>query len=225
MWNNVTGWSDWNSGEWNSSVIFNLSSIGDNYNCTHYIEYYAIDDLGNNYTEPLNQTVYVDNSPPVSQVNIGDPSYYNADEQMWFVRTDTPIWINTSENYSDNNACDSGYQYFHWEAYIWNESMNDWQMCNISVWNGTAWRNESTGNETGNTLKFHFNEECYHKIVYYGVDNLGNYRRQETEFKVDDTPPFVEIEISSGPSVNYYVTTHTYLRIHAEDRGACPVES
>ncbi len=223
VWNDVTGWSGWYSGEENSSVVFTLAGIGDNYNCTHYIEYYAIDDLGNNYTTPLNQTVYVDNSPTESVVEIGEPSYYDDSEPMWYVKTTTPIWINTSENYSDSNTCDSGCQYLHWEAYIWNESSQQWQSCNVSVWNGSGYENRSSGNETSNKLLFHFNEESHHKIVYWGVDNVSNVEtRHEIEIKVDDTPPSGYVSIGI-PSAGNHLTTHTDIQIIATDGGECPV--
>jgi len=220
VWNFATGWSEWYSGEANSSVVFTLSGMGDYYNCTHYIEYYAIDDLGNNYSEGLNKTVYVDNTPPESTVDVGEPSYYDLDLGKWYVTTNTPIWINTSENYSDSNACDSGCQYLHWEAEIWNGA--EWQLCDVSVWNESSheWENRSSGDETSNKLKFHFNEECHHRIIYYGVDNVSNKETTHIiEFNVDDTPPSYDVNYGNES----FVRSDTDIKITPQDEGDCKV--
>ena len=215
IWNG-TEWSPWYNVGKNESVMFNLSSKGYDNSGEYYIEYYAVDDLGNNYTTPLNETVCVDNSPPESYVDVEEPSYYKSSEAIWYVTTHTPIWINTT----DSNACDSGCQYLHWEAYI--DFAGMWIPCNVSVWNGTGFENRSSGNETSNKLLFHFNEECHHLIVYYGVDNVSNIETMhEIEFKVDDSPPDFSVNVPNGS----YVRSDTDITISPYDTGACPVGS
>ncbi len=217
VWNNVTGWSSWYNGSQNQSIVFNLSSIGDNYSCKHYIEYYAIDDLGNNYSKPLNQTVFVDNIPPVTTINFDSPSFYV--NGIWYVTSHTNITLLCQ----DLGYCAVGCEYLHWEAYIWNESTGNWIPINVSVWNETAWENKSKGNESTNTLIFRFNEECRHLIKYYGVDKLGNIEIQhEIEIRVDDTPPSAYVSIGTPASGNH-LTTHTTVQIIAIDEGLCPV--
>ncbi|RLF31118.1 MAG: hypothetical protein DRN07_07780, partial [Thermoplasmata archaeon] len=91
-------WTPWQSGPWNESVIFTLADLGILDNCTHYIEYYAIDDLYNNYTEVLNQTVYVDNTAPTITITVGDPNCSNPpDGYDYCVTTDTVITINATD--------------------------------------------------------------------------------------------------------------------------------
>ena len=55
-WNGA--WSSWVNGTWDQDLTFTLSE-----ECTHYIEYYARDRLGNEETHH-NETFYVDNTGP-----------------------------------------------------------------------------------------------------------------------------------------------------------------
>jgi hypothetical protein len=111
IWNNGT-WSDWTwvycgpvivEGMANSSdseakgCVVNFTLLG---NCTHYIEYYAVDIVGNNETIQ-NQTHVVDNEAPVTIKEVGEPSYYvntTALGEHWIVTNETYLLLNGADD-------------------------------------------------------------------------------------------------------------------------------
>ncbi|HEC76438.1 MAG TPA: PKD domain-containing protein, partial [Thermoplasmatales archaeon] len=196
-------WSDWQSGGLNTNVVIYVPD-----ECKHYIEYYAVDDLGN--TEEIhNQTFYVDNTPPTVTKEIGEPIYEVGPDE-YYVTSYTPIWINAT----DMGICPVGS--VHLRIGIWYDGA--WTYYWYNVTNGTA------------SALIYLPEECTHMVSYWAEDDLGNAIMEDVEiFHVDNTPPDViktvgepKVEISPG---EYYVTSWTPIWINVTDAGLCTVGS
>ncbi|MCD6573600.1 MAG: right-handed parallel beta-helix repeat-containing protein, partial [Thermoplasmata archaeon] len=160
--------------------------------------------------------VMQDYFPPVTDLTVGEPSYGS------YVTSHTPIWLNASDAGYGLNAT----YYRIWYNNLWHPANgSDYYGGSHITLNGIAyWYVYRNATVTPNPI--YLAGECEHIVEYYSVDNATNEEEhRNATFYVDNTPPQAWVAISSGPSVNYYVTTHTYLRIHAEDRGECPVES
>jgi len=143
-------------------------------NCTHWINITAVDDLGN--VAYHNETIYVDNTPPITNKTFEGPTYNHSGEpeNYWLRDHDTWVIISTSENYTDSNTCDSGIGYLHVELW-WdsdNDSIVDRQMFVWDVHDNADYDyNDSLG-----VVEYHFqiDEDCLHEIRWYTVDKLGN---------------------------------------------------
>ncbi|HEX08424.1 MAG TPA: LamG domain-containing protein, partial [Thermoplasmatales archaeon] len=69
IWNVTSGWSPWHVGNKNTNITITFTE-----ECTHYIEYYANDtSILNNTGTTHNTTFYVDDTPPISSIGIGNP--------------------------------------------------------------------------------------------------------------------------------------------------------
>ena len=100
IWNNGS-WSNWTRTGCGMGVNFtgcivNLTLPG---NCTHHVEYYAVDMLGNAETVH-NQTHIVDNEAPITTMEVGEPSYFvnTSIGEYWMVTNGTPITLNGSDD-------------------------------------------------------------------------------------------------------------------------------
>ncbi len=63
----------------------------------YYIEYYSTDALGNNETPLNNQTLIADCTPPGIDKEIGQPQYYDSDDDKMYVNSSTPFTITAYE--------------------------------------------------------------------------------------------------------------------------------
>jgi len=83
----------WYNGSWTPwmeySGNFTLNGEG-----KHYLEYYSVDKAGN-VEEVHNQTHYVDDSPPVTNLSYGSPYYTNGTEE--WITTSTLIYLNATD--------------------------------------------------------------------------------------------------------------------------------
>ncbi|HEC76962.1 MAG TPA: hypothetical protein ENI33_06880, partial [Thermoplasmatales archaeon] len=66
IWNGT--WTPWQVGGLGEVINITFSE-----ECKHYIEYYAEDNLGNTETTIHNRTFYVDDTPPTSSIELGEP--------------------------------------------------------------------------------------------------------------------------------------------------------
>ncbi|RLF44568.1 MAG: hypothetical protein DRN09_03045, partial [Thermoplasmata archaeon] len=119
----------------------------------HNIEYYSIDNLGNEEQHHV-ATYYLDNTPPETSIQFGMPYYYNGNH---WVRGDTPLSFNATDV--------SGIAITYYRIY-----------------NGTAWSNFtqytasfSLSADGMNYIEFYSidnvgNEEQHHNVTVY-VDN------------------------------------------------------
>ncbi|MCD6171317.1 MAG: hypothetical protein J7J36_02735, partial [Thermoplasmata archaeon] len=194
IWNGT--WTPWHVGS--RGEVINITF---NEECKHYIEYYSEDNLGNVETTIHNRTFYVDESPPTSSIELGNPSYGNC------ITSQTPIWINATDPNAPCNS-DNNSIYYH----IWNST---------SGW--TTWMHTVHAN-----LMTYIKDECKHYIEYYAVDALGNTEStiHNITLYVDDSTPVI-VKTVGNPNVTvapgeYYVTTSTPIIINATDVGCCP---
>lgn len=151
--------------------------------CEHKIEYFSIDEAGNEEEYHI-KTFYVDDTPPHSWVEVGDPHY--EENGIQYVTTNTEIIILANDYGQECVVGNCTIYYRYWKA-------------------GTpkpAWQQGTPGTN----VTFKFDETCKHYLEWFAVDVLGN---NETEaigevhnmtFEVDDTPPIVTKEYGE-PSV------------------------
>jgi len=83
----------WYKGSWTPWMEYkgNFTLSGE---CKHYLEYYSVDKAGN-VEEVHNQTHYVDDSPPVTDLSYGSPYYTNGIEE--WITTFTLIYLNATD--------------------------------------------------------------------------------------------------------------------------------
>jgi len=180
--------------------------------CEHHIYAQATDYFGNVGAQ-LKKYVKVDCTPPVTVKEIGQPQYYNAAEDITYVTTSTPIWLNTTDQPGN---CSVGCDYLHWEIYIYNETSQGWDLL-------------SWGDEYSNKAVLYFGEECHHKLVWWAIDKFGNKEDTHVQFhKVDNTPPTTIKEYGSPQCIivdgeeTICITSHTPIYLNATDGGGCP---
>ncbi len=176
VWSSTYGMSNWYNGVENESVEFNMSDLGYADNCTHYIEYYAVDDLGNNYTEPLNQTVYVDNVAPDFNVSVGNPNWTAAGPNAYFVTNHTPVWINATDNGTEPCIVESVNLTVTVE-YEGGLIHDEWQYVE------DGWASICLNPAVL------FADNCTHYVNITAVDNLGNTAVLNYTFYVDNIAP------------------------------------
>lgn len=112
----VLGWTEYQMG----TLFFNLSGFGDG---NYTIVFYAVDNLGNVEADNF-YDLYLDNSGPITTINIGEPKYRAINSDYWNVtsgteftlfswdlRTDVDIiWYTIDEGYFEGDNFDlSGY--------------------------------------------------------------------------------------------------------------------
>ena len=196
----------------------NYTSFNFTEECFHVLEWYAVDYFGNT-EETHYQEHKVDNTPPNTTKYIGDPKY---DEGYW-VTTWTPFELKAVDLppgclVDVEKICYRiGFDENEDEVFDDPEEFEDW----ICV--------------DGNYTTFTMPEECYHKLEWYSVDNLGNTEDTHEQYhRVDDTPPetikticgdsypanewdIIDDELESHEIPNFYVTTQTMITLTATD--------
>jgi len=177
---NRTLYRFWYTGVWSSWMNY-----GGNFTLTgeglHYLEYYSIDN-NNNFESIHNQTHYVDDTPPRTIRETGNPNY----ESGMYVKTTTPMWLNTTDK--GTAPWIVGCNYTHYE--IWWDSDND----------GSADTMVESGNSTSNSTIVYFDEECVHELWWYSVDYLGNTEIMAIQMHyVDETPPVAIVDPVENP--------------------------
>jgi len=158
--------------------------------CHHVIQYYAVDNLGNN--ENMKTTVVnVDNTPPETTLTFGTPYHYDGNN---WITTSTPITL-SAVDYPDC-ACGVNHTYYR----IITSSYT------------TIWYEY--------TQPFTMPEECEHTIEYYSIDHIGNIENVKSIIiYVDDSPPLINVEVGE-PHINAsYVTSDTPIDFDVIDTG------
>ena len=151
-WNG--SWTPWLHGEWNSSVTFTLPE-----ECMHHIEWYAIDDLGNNESEPNwmnvhNHTLYVDDTPSETMVDAITPYHQVV----------IPFGISVSGNdYGCMDGCGIMTVILYYRYSPDNSTWGEWQLYD--------------GNDTISPYQWSFTPpdgNGYYEFYSMSVDYLGN---------------------------------------------------
>ncbi|RLF41266.1 MAG: hypothetical protein DRN12_03555 [Thermoplasmata archaeon] len=158
---NETYYRIWYNGSWGNwlkySGVFFLIGEG-----KHYIEYYSIDIAGN-VEDIHNETFYVDDTPPLTTLSIGNP---NFEYTTLYITSDTNFYLSSHDKPSLYNVGLNNTYYRIWSR---NGGWSDWMRYQDSF---------TVGKEGG------------HYIEYYSVDYLGNMESfHNTSFYVDNTPP------------------------------------
>ncbi|RLF30389.1 MAG: hypothetical protein DRN07_08675, partial [Thermoplasmata archaeon] len=198
---NKTYYRIWYNGVWSAWTIY-VENFSLDEECKHYIEFYSSDNSENNEAIK-NITLYVDNTPPSHNIDVGVPSYTDGINQ--WINFSTPVYINAS----DEGPCKVGSYHIHW--IIWNST------------GGYAYNSNITN--TANIILY-INEECKHIIGYWVEDNLGNRDPAigyiNTTVYVDNSEPDTIMETGSL-SYQYngttYIKSTTPIFINASDRG------
>ncbi|RLF36387.1 MAG: hypothetical protein DRN08_01425, partial [Thermoplasmata archaeon] len=176
-------------------------------NCTHYLEFYVEDDLGNRYPTCgwHNETFYLDEQPPNTVKTVGTPQCGDG----YWVTTNTKISLDAHDL---PEQCGVGIREIHYRI-AWDENQNNvFEPGEYSSWM-TVYSDH---------VEFNFTEECYHKIEWYAVDKFNHTEETKSQFhRVDDTPPEI-IKIVGEPSFTddnetWWVTTDTEINLSAVD--------
>ncbi|MGC9308297.1 MAG: right-handed parallel beta-helix repeat-containing protein, partial [Thermoplasmatota archaeon] len=187
-------------------------------NGTKHIEYWSIDNLGNEGPHFFG-TYTVDSTPPCINKTVGEPNITENDE--YWVRYDTPINVSAVDCGCAGGAGMDTLEYNVWNVdgqYWW---YNDWQLLD----------------ENGDTLYLDM-EECTHMLVIRATDTVGNVVYDNETFHIDMSPPYVHKEYGSplyegntrdwgtldgrpvGPQ-NHYINSTTPIHLDVADEPGC----
>ena len=188
---NATYYRIWYNGTWSNWTLYtgNFTLQGE---CKHYLEYYSIDNAGN-VENITNQTHYVDDSPPVSNIAFGTP-YYETGGNIW-ITTSTPIYL-SAVDYPDC-ACGVMATYYRINGGVWQEYIGPFTI------------NE----ECQHTIEYYSidylgNEEEHH-VITVNVDSSPP----------ETTLQYGEPYYSNG--VEEWITTFTPIYLNASDEPEC----
>ena len=185
-------------------------------NCEHGLSIKAVDCLGHvNYD---NETFYVDDNPPTSTKEVGQPNCTGCDLESddYCINSTTPIWINASDN--ELIPCDIGEYTIHWK-----------------IWNVTGDYLYNEGIQHNQDVILYIDETCEHNVSYWVNDTLGNRWPTEDEgwheetFYVDDQEPEIDKVVTlpkcdNPDGADLCVTTDTAIYFTAGDNGCCPCD-
>lgn len=164
----------------------------------HTLQWGSIDNLDNNETANT-ILVHLDNSPPVTDIDIGVPQYrMDGINDTLNITSLTPITLITN----DGLGCGTNITIYR----VYNATYN------------TGWLVYSGGFTLSNTL----NDGLY-TIEYYSVDFLGNTELTHIYMVyLDNTPPSTDIAVDdpkfrSNPSHNWNITDATHFTLSSDD--------
>ena len=180
--------------------------------CSHIIEYYSVDHLGNIEDRHVIK-INVDSSPPRTTIDFGPPSY-KTEGETW-ISSSTPIYLSSSDYPICTDEIDK---------------INHQVSGGCGV-NKTFYRVYKEGEKppefSAYTGPFSIDEGRTHIIEFHSIDNLGNIERVRTKVvKVDNSPPETNLTIGD-PHVykgnSLFVTSHTPFKFTSNDTGECAV--
>jgi len=163
----------------------------------HTINYYSVDNL-NGVEDAKAFEIIVDNTPPTTNINAGDPKHVSGN--TW-VTSATEFTISVS----DAGLIPVGVN--HTEYRIWNGG--SW----------TPWSTYTTGFSLGSSEGFSY-------VEFYSVDWLGNKELVNNgTYIVDNTAPTTttQVGIPTYFNVDTWVTSNTGFLLNAEDGGVIQV--
>lgn len=162
---------------------------------THTIYHYSTDNLGN-VEDTKEFDIIVDNTPPATDIDIGEPNYVSED-----------IWVTSATEFS-LNAVDVGPMPVgvnHITYRIWNGTWSEWDIYQDGFTLGV---NDST-----------------RYVEFYSTDWLGNEEAvQNRSYIVDDTPPTAaisegDLKCKDDPDDIWNVTSATTFALYPIDEG------
>lgn len=196
---NYTLYRVWNSGSWSPWLPYSSPfSLGQSEGYS-YVEYYAMD-LVTNQETVVNESFIVDNSPPTTSVQVGQPNYTHV-SNVW-VTSSTQITLTAV----DGGTIPVGLGVTQYR--IWAGSWGPWQ---------------------DYTAPFNLDTEGLNLIEYYSEDTLGNSEFTGVEtLLVDNTPPTTAVAVG-GPkfrgtiNAHWNVTSASTFALESSDGGVMPV--
>ncbi len=204
------GYGDWN--------VYEGPFTKDEESC-HLIEYYSVDGVGK-VEDVKKQCVFVDDTPPEVEKELGDPKVpagevqyepsgeYEVYDGAWYITQQTPIYLNCQ----DPEPHPVDHETIYYMYFVNGEpAMEGWE--------------EYPG-------PFSYGEDSYHELYYYCVDALGNTGRVHYELDiVDSQPPETEKDVIGenvipGPEegVDYLIDDKAQIVLTCEDPEPHPVD-
>ncbi len=178
----------------------------------HRFYYQAFDRFGNRGIEK-NQYVRVDNTPPDSFIDTGDPfcSYYTIqDEEIICATTYSRLTLQTTDK---TYPCNVGIDTLHYSI----------------IKNGIIVMEDEIPQD-----EFYFYFDTYgqgsYNVTWFATDLLGNTEPiKYQKYCIDDTPPSVDITIEnpkipgSSHEPDYWITKETEVTVTVTQSGCCPI--
>ncbi|MFH1471580.1 MAG: hypothetical protein ABIF85_01655 [Nanoarchaeota archaeon] len=158
-------------GNW--SIYQETGAFHKNEDSCHLIEYYSVDNLGNEETVKK-QCVFVDNTPPVVSKTVGEPKKDGSNfGAHWLINSSTPITLTCT----DPQPHPVNHNVITYRYFVDGTLKKDWTV----IPSGQP---------------FTFPEESNHTLEYKCADALGNTGQTFTEVDiVDNTPPAINMTI------------------------------
>ncbi len=215
---------------WKCSIIGALVDTSNLADGTHYIKLRGKDTAENwgKISECLGVSFVRDTTAPSTTKNVdetkircgitSDDEKGNSIEQCWYIQQGTHIHLTASDPDPQQTGEFSGLDkimcQFRWKL-NWED---DW-----SAWSAPA--------ECPNPIVF--NEDSYHEIKYWAVDNCGNAEAPHYEIDIVDTQaPLVTKSVGQpqhvcgeGENCDYYITGQTPITLDCVDQGPHPVDN
>jgi len=162
----------------------------------HTIDYYSVDNIGG-IEDIKTYEIIVDNTPPTTIINVGDPKYVSGN--TW-VTSATEFTISAS----DTGLMPVGLNYTEYR-----------------IWNGGSWTPWSTYMTSFSLGTI----EGISYVESYSIDWLGNKELiNNRTYIVDNTAPTTKIQVGSPKHiiVGTWVTSNTMLTFQRTDGGLIP---
>jgi cysteine-rich repeat protein len=215
---------------WKCSIIGALVDTSNLEDGTHYIKLRGKDTAENwgKISECLGVSFVRDTTAPSTTKDVdetkircgitSDDEKGNSIEQCWYIQQGTHIHLTASDPDPQQTGEFSGLDkimcQFRWKL-NWED---DW-----SAWSAPA--------ECPNPIVF--NEDSYHEIKYWAVDNCGNAEAPHYEIDIVDTQaPLVTKSVGTpqhvcgeGENCDYYITGQTPITLDCVDQGPHPVDN
>ena len=150
----------------------------------------AVDECGVSYGDQTNTiTIPCDDIPPVTTKEHGSNCvYHDQVEDVWYMKPCTPIYLYARDDHPDA----SGVQFVYYEVW-WDENCDG--VYDILVESDTITDDtikDLNLNEGEIDIEISIDEECCHKLVWYAVDNEGNFETpNEQYYRLDAAPPII----------------------------------
>jgi len=193
----------------------------------HVIEYYSVDALGNEEIMKW-QCVFVDNTPPMSVKEHGEPLV--PDSGFDWLTNQTPITLDCDDSRNGTAPHPVGQETLYWRFSKYATGFGDTP--EYSTWYSEDY--------TGLPIQVNFPDDCWHDLEYYCVDHLGNDERDlmagepNRQLYIVDTVAPVITKTIVGPSEGTcppassadtcYIDGDTEIHVDATDPEPHPVD-
>ena len=223
---NATYYRIWYMGVWSPWMEYdgNFNLTG---NCMHYIEFYSVDNAGNQEAIQ-NQTHYVDEMAPITdpyppEFGISYTTIEYEGDQYVVINCNTSMWINVSDP-----SCGIGVYNISYSIWYYDASSSNYVKLpgsDVIVYDNDPDDLDPDFGEISVLLTI--DEECLHQVRWKVVDLFGHTAMYDYSFAVDCTPPDIT---KTHPDPCYYPLNSTAgiiqvggrIVLEAEDGGTPP---